>query len=121
MSTATIIPSPTGSTAGADRPGLMLPRRLDVHEVAPLRARLDRLGLRPGQLVTVDGSAVTHADRAGLAVLVEARERAEAAGADIVLWRASTTLRIAMELTGQRRAPRRDDADLPVALDREAA
>lgn len=121
MSTATIIPSPTGPTARADRPGLALPRRLDVHEVAPLRARLDRLGLRPGQLVAIDGSTVTHTDRAGLAFLVEARELAEAAGADIVLWRASTTLRIAVELTGLRRPPRRHDADLPVGLDRKAA
>jgi anti-anti-sigma regulatory factor len=121
MTTATVIPHAIDSIAGSPETVLALPRRLDVHAVPPLRTRLDHLGLRPGRLVALDASAVTHVDRTGLAFLVEVRERGEAEGVDVTLTDVSLALRIALELTGLRGAPRRRDADVLADLDRGAA
>jgi phospholipid/cholesterol/gamma-HCH transport system permease protein len=59
--------------------------RLDAAGVAALWDRAVRLAASPGRALTVDASGVDYCDVAGLALLVELRGRAEAAGAAFTL------------------------------------
>jgi len=98
-----------------------LPRRLDIHEVAQLRHQLLQLELGRGHRVTLDGSVVAHADRAGLELLVEARAQADEVGAVLTLTNTSLALRLAIELTGTIGVPAPRDDDFLVDWYTEAA
>ena len=56
-----------------------------VSGVGPLRASLDELVLPRGDIVAINGSAITAMDTAGAWLLVQLRGRLEAAGQQVVL------------------------------------
>lgn len=78
---------------------------LDIAAAGRLRDVLLRL-LREGETppLVVDGSGVTFVDSSGLAVLLMAARRWEAAGSRVVLRNPSPTLTRIVDLTGVRRA-----------------
>ena len=103
MTTTIRSPRPVTSAELSADVVVSLPSRLDVHEVATLRHHLLQLELGRGHRVVLDGSAVAHADGAGLGFLVSAQRECEAVGARLILASPSLALRLAIELTSTAR------------------
>ena len=86
--TLTTRPIPTGAV-------LTVAGDLDHDSAGQLRAAVDAIVLRPGDLLTVDLTDLAYCDSTGITALIAARNHTHAHGADIALTAVpSTTLRI---------------------------
>lgn len=76
---------------------LTVPNRFDIHQVQLFENIINNMiDLRP-PFILVDAQEVMHVDQAGINALLEAADRAHAAGATFRVV-SSTTLRVALEL-----------------------
>ncbi|TMR37512.1 STAS domain-containing protein [Nonomuraea zeae] len=64
---------------------LVLTGDLDHHTSPRLQAALDGLALAPGDGLVIDLSALLFCDSTGISILVSAHQRAQNAGAELVL------------------------------------
>ena len=86
---------------------IRLPARFDAHQVDRFERQVGSLDLGPGDSLSLDGSAVLHADRRALGALDGAFGSAFARGADVRLVDASLALRLAIEFEERARPARR--------------
>ena len=59
--------------------------QLDYEHAPALREQVDHLDLSPGQNLVIDMSGLDFCDSTGITALLAARQRAQAAGADVTL------------------------------------
>lgn len=69
----------------ATGPILHVVGELDYEQAAALSEQVERLFLSPGQNLVIDLSGLEFCDSTGITALLAARQRAQAAGADVVL------------------------------------
>jgi anti-sigma B factor antagonist len=79
--------------------GLVLVGEIDAHTAPELAARLDPLPGNSTDLV-VDVAGIEFIDSSGLRVLIEAHQRANAAGRRLVIRRPSVSVRRLFEISG---------------------
>ncbi|MFJ5274701.1 STAS domain-containing protein [Streptomyces sp. NPDC088358] len=79
----------------ATGPVLRVAGELDYATAGALREQVERLALSPGQDLVIDLSALEYCDSTGITALLAARQRAQAADADMTLTAVpANTLRI---------------------------
>ncbi|MER5861589.1 STAS domain-containing protein [Streptomyces sp900105245] len=71
--------------SAATGPVLDVAGELDWEQTATLRRQVEHVVLNPGESLTLDLSGLEFCDSAGITELLAARQRAMAAGADVVL------------------------------------
>ncbi|MFI8192098.1 STAS domain-containing protein [Streptomyces sp. NPDC085946] len=81
-------------------PVLHVAGELDFDRAAALRHHVDALPLTSGQCLVIDLSGLAFCDSTGITALLAARQRALAAGADIVLAAVPPNLQRVMALIG---------------------
>jgi anti-anti-sigma factor len=86
--------------ATATGPVLHVTGDLDYDRAPELRGRLDQLSLAPGQCLVLDLSGLEFCDSSGITTLLAARQRALAAGADVVLAAVPANLLRVLTLVG---------------------
>ncbi|MHA6757346.1 STAS domain-containing protein [Streptacidiphilus sp. PAMC 29251] len=69
----------------ATGPVLHVAGELDYAQAPALREHVDSVVLTPGQNLVIDLSGLDFCDSTGITVLLAARQRAQAAGADVIL------------------------------------
>ncbi|WP_235002223.1 STAS domain-containing protein [Actinacidiphila paucisporea] len=101
----------SGQTATG--PLLSVAGDLDHRSAGVFRAAVNALALLPGQLLTVDLSALAFCDSSGITALISGRNNARAAGADVALVRVPpSTVRI-LRILGLDQVFRVDPAPAP--------
>ncbi|MFI6035969.1 STAS domain-containing protein [Streptomyces sp. NPDC051315] len=84
----------------ATGPVLHVAGELDYARAAALRHQVEHLVLEPGQCLTLDLSDLAFCDSTGITSLLAARQRAQAAGADITLAAVPPTLLRILSVVG---------------------
>ncbi len=85
-------------TDDSDGPTLLLRDQLTFDDREVFETVIDKLLARKRRQVAVDLSALDYMDSAGLGMLLTLRDRAERAGADVVLRRPRSEVRELLEL-----------------------
>ncbi len=79
-------------------PTITISGELDAHSAPELRDEIDAAG--DAAEITLDMSAVTFMDSSGLRVLIDAHQRTDQAGSQLVITRPSSSVQRVLEIAG---------------------